>query len=271
MTDENTPAAEQPSGNVTLDVVRAALGDADPFQTNASKLRAVIGRGSTTTVQKYLEEIRDERIAAMQPAASEAAPRPPADVVDAIWTAAWTAAQTKTLLRLEKLSAERDGLALKSEAQVSDLMAANTRIEELDAEIEQARTDLTAAQEQAASDVQAAQAAAQANIDALTALQAEFEKFRLEAAHAAETAAQDKAAALAQMQVAYDKLKSDSDHAAELAKRDLENQRLAMQSTIDHLNNQVSEMKAMRIVAAAPAPALTATGGGTAGAGEGPA
>ena len=52
-----TPAAP---ARVTRDDVLAALGDTDPTRTNASAIRALIGRGGNTTIQRLLDEIRAE-------------------------------------------------------------------------------------------------------------------------------------------------------------------------------------------------------------------
>lgn len=90
MTD-STPAA----GPVTIDDVRAALAENDPSGTNAGALRKVLGRGSLSTIQKHLDAIRAE-LAAPALQALGAAPDAPKELVQAVWVAAWTAAQART-------------------------------------------------------------------------------------------------------------------------------------------------------------------------------
>ena len=121
-------------GNVTLDLVRSTLieHEIDPFATNASKVRELLGRGSFQTIQKHLTIVRNERIAAQAPTTTDTIPRPPADIVESLWAAAWTAAQAKTLTRLDALSTERDGLAASVEAMTGDLGAATSQLDEME-------------------------------------------------------------------------------------------------------------------------------------------
>ena len=70
----------QNTGPVTLDDVRAAIGDTDPSTTNASKLRAALGRGSQSTIQKHLDFIRAELAAAAPSLEATAAPEVPKEL-----------------------------------------------------------------------------------------------------------------------------------------------------------------------------------------------
>jgi hypothetical protein len=225
-------AAVPAAGPVTLDDVRAALGDIAPGETNANKLRAVIGRGSFATIQKHIETLRAQRIAAAQPVAEQSIPKPPQDAVEMLWAAAWGAAQTKTLARLEGLSAERDGLLMQSQSQAADIASLAEQLDTLESSFQSQAAALKVAQESAEAQVLSAKTA-------LERLSAE-----LVSAHAEIT-----------------KARSDAKHAAELAARDAVIAQQAMQSAIDRLTDQLSESKALHIAHAmqppvqAPAPA----------------
>ena len=86
---------EVTQANITLEDVRQALADTDPNATNASRLRALIGRGSLATIQKHLDAIRVEQ--APQPLQSTTdAPVAPKDLIQGLWSAAWQSAQAQT-------------------------------------------------------------------------------------------------------------------------------------------------------------------------------
>ena len=112
MIDQN-PA---PARGVSIDEVRAVLAGIDPNQTNASKVRSLLGRGSFETIQKHLGTLRQElATAAMPPMNVDQAPAMPAEAVAAVWQAAYSAAQVQTLRRVGTLAAERDAALLKLE------------------------------------------------------------------------------------------------------------------------------------------------------------
>lgn len=207
-------------GPVTIDDVRLALGETSPVDTNASKIRAVLGRGSFATIQKHLDALRAQRVAAAQPAAEQSVPKPPAEAVDMLWAAAWGAAQTKTLARLESLSAERDGLQATAAAQAADVSALTEQLDTVEAQ----------ANAQAVAQA-AAQAAAQEQSAAAAALAIE-QQAALTAVQAALTAAQ-----------------AESAHAKALADRDMQIERQTLQSAIDRMSDQLGELKAQRIAA----------------------
>lgn len=198
------------TANITIDDVRLALCDTSPFDTNAGKLRALIGRGSNATIQRHIDALRATRLAAAQPQAVADAPSVPADLVAAVWSAAWSAAQVRTLGRLESLSAERDGLLASMKAQASDIVAQNEQIESLES-----RVDAHAAE--------------------TGLLQQQFDM-------------QAQALALAQAQLA--RVISETAHAAELAALTAQVERQTLQSANDRLSDQLAELKALHIVAA---------------------
>ena len=209
--------------NITAaDVAQAVEGS--PFHTNASKIRATLGRGSLATIQRHLETMRaQQRIAAAQPLVAAAAPKAPAEVVDSLWLAAFHAAQAQTLLRLESLSSERDGLAAQAVAQSAYVEELLTAVDALEA----AAAAAVAAQAQAAAAQAAAVAAAQAETAAALAGMAE------------------QSAALTTAQAATVAAKQEAANAAAIAIRDAQIQRLEQQMMIDRLNEQLTETKAL--------------------------
>lgn len=211
-------------GPITLEDVRAALGDHDPSSTNASALRAVIGRGSFATIQKHLDAIRAELVPVV-PVAPGTAPTAPAETLAAIWSAAYSAAQVLTLGRLERVTAEREQLTIAVAQQSADLAAALAQVDDM--------TDAAtmAAVNAAEAAAQQAQELAKAQADALAATEA-----------------------LQGTRSALERMKADAEHAAALATRDAQIAAQAMQSTIDRLNDQVSELKSLLIVRTTPAP-----------------
>ena len=90
-----TEITQAQQANITFDDVRQALADTDPNATNASRLRALIGRGSLATIQKHLDAIRVEQ--APQPLqAIGDAPSAPKDLLQSLWSSAWQSAQAQT-------------------------------------------------------------------------------------------------------------------------------------------------------------------------------
>lgn len=207
---ENVNAA---TGPVSFDDVAQALGDADPSGTNASKLRAVIGRGSFATIQKHLDTIRAQRAPAL-PVAPGAVPLAPADAVAAIWGAAWAHAQAVTLARLERLSAERDAAQALAAAQAQDVAGLASEIDTMTA----------AAQVQ-----QAAQAQA------------------LEVAQATATEASERAAVLAQELASarseIERVTAAAAQAQALAQREAQIERQALQTALERQIDKYTELK----------------------------
>ena len=176
---------------------------------------------SLGTIQKHLDALRAQRIAAAQPAAELNVPKAPAEAVEMLWAAAWGAAQTKTLARLELLSAERDGLLMQTQAQAQDIVSLTEQLDTLDASFQVQAEALRVAQQSALAEMQAAKDSLQAQADELAATKA-----------------------------ALAKAQSDSEHAAALAVRDAQIERQTMRMTIDRLTEQLSEVRALHIVQA---------------------
>jgi len=138
---------------VTLDDVRQAIGDTDPAKTSASKVRALLGRGSFETIQRHIVALRQEAIARADPeAAREGIPLAPTDVVNLIWTAAYTAARVEVLVRINRLASERDearewaaSLGRDIETLTAGLDDAQRRIERHERDLDEVRRGKDAA------------------------------------------------------------------------------------------------------------------------------
>jgi hypothetical protein len=144
MTDSTpTPAA---TGPVTLDDVRAALADTDPSTTNASALRKLIGRGSLSTIQRHLDTIRAEGV--QQPLeVGSTAPDAPRDLIAAVWSHAWTAAQARTAAALAEAQAEQARTAAALAVAQADAAAAQAEADEAGQELAALRAALADAQQ----------------------------------------------------------------------------------------------------------------------------
>lgn len=207
----NTPPAA--TGAITRADVLAAIGDTDANATNANALRGIIGRGSMATIQKHLADIRAERLPVL-PTAPGAIPAAPAEAVAAIWTAAWAQAQVQTLGRLEAVTSERDAATARAATLAQDLTAMTVEIDTLNEELDKAKAVATAAEQSHAVELSTAKAAQVQLENALLVEQREIEKL---------TAAAKSAEAL--------------------ALRDAQLKDQAHQSAINHLLDQVAELK----------------------------
>jgi DNA repair exonuclease SbcCD ATPase subunit len=230
MTDTTqTPAV---ASRVTLDDVRAVLNGTDLHSTNASKVRTLLGgRGSFETIQKHLNTLRAElAAAAAPPVAADQVPVMPADAAQAMWVAAWTAAQVQTLRRTELLAAERDAALLKLETMSQDLADQVQTMDAQAGELERAAAAVAAVQAAHLADLEKSKAdLAVAAADRAQVVQ-ELERTRQELAQA----------------------RADAAHAAELA----ESGRVMMREELARLTDQVGELKAHLYKRAESAPAV---------------
>lgn len=196
MTDTTQAPA---TGRVTIDDVRTVLEGADPNQTNASKVRALLGgRGSFETIQKHLGTLRAElaAAAAAPPVAADAVPALPAETAQAMWQAAWVAAQVQTMKRAELLASERDAALLKLETMSQDLAAQVQTMDAQAGELERAAAAVAAVQaahladlEKSKADLAVAAADRAQVVQELERARQELAKVQADAAHAAEIAA----------------------------------------------------------------------------------
>jgi hypothetical protein len=108
VTNATAAAEEQKQKNITRDDVRVALADVDPNNTNSGRIREILGRGSLATIQKYLEELRAEKVPQVQQVSE--VPNAPKDLINAVWQAAYQAAQSQSF------SLVATSIALKDQA-----------------------------------------------------------------------------------------------------------------------------------------------------------
>ena len=139
---------------VTLEDVRAALGDEDPRQTNAAVVRQRLGRGSFGTIQRHLVRLREEVSGGDKQGAvdRQASPPPMPDEVSNHFRAAWAAAavfaERQFAQRLAQLERERDALAADLATVRADLDAATASIEEAEAARQRAEEARAKAEEE---------------------------------------------------------------------------------------------------------------------------
>lgn len=211
------------TGPVTLDDVRAALGETDANNTNAGAVRKLLGRGSLSTIQKHLDAIRAEGAAQALEVAG-AAPDAPKDLLNAIWAHAWSAAQSRTAGALAAAQQEVQVLTQALAVAQQDAVAAQTEADEAEQTLVAVQVQLKTAEDAHAQELAVvhAQAAEQATAQAQALAEAR-------AALAASQAAQ----ALAQAQ-----------HEAGIA---------ALRGEVDRLVSQLADLRAA-LGRSAPAP-----------------
>lgn len=208
---------QQPTLRVTKQDVLEALGDTDPFRTNAGALRAKLGRGGNSTIQKLLEEIRAERTTPAKPVDIEAPlPPAPAELISAVWAACWRQSQLQTFARLDAAQQELSQLKESSTVLKSDHEALCSDVDDL-------REALTAQRDENAALVEQLSQVAAKHANEVVQL-----RTKLEEANAALAAA---------------KLELAQTH--ELMQRDSELKDLAHRNDREHLLNQLAELKAL--------------------------
>ena len=185
-----TDMTQTPAARLTLDDVRAALAGTDPNQTNANKVRAILGnRGSFETIQKHLGTLRAERGTAAAPSVdADQVPALPAEAARAMWAAAWTAAQVQTLRRAEALAAERDAALLKLETMGADITGLVATVDEQASKLEEAAATVAKSQAEHLFEVARLGAELSEAKELIERNRVKLEKARADAAHAAELA-----------------------------------------------------------------------------------
>lgn len=202
------------TGPVTFDDVLRAIRDDDPSGTNASKLRAIIGRGSFATIQKHLEAIRAQRARASQPAELKTPEAPPELL--SMWGAAVAVAVAQVRTRLDQVVQERDSLAQSLAVAYADVEALAGELETMAARADAAGAD--AAQQ-------------------ITQLQT------LAAEHAQALQAQGEAAATLQAKLSQQV--TEGLQQIQLGELQAQLSAQALQTTIDRLTDQVGELKSL--------------------------
>ena len=169
---------------VTLEDVRAALGDEDPRQTNAAVIRQRLGRGSFGTIQRHLVRLREEVSGGNKPGAvtPQASLPMPDDVLSgfrAAWSAAVIFAERHFSQRLAQVEGERDAIAADLATARADLEAATAAIEAAEEErqrAEEARAEAEEARKRAEEARAAAEAAAETARQQLAVVEARAER-----------------------------------------------------------------------------------------------
>ena len=232
MTDTTQALAIQSSSRVTIDDVRTAIEGTNPNQTNASKVRTLLGnRGSFDTIQKHLGTLRAElAAAAMPPVAADQVPALPADAAQAMWVAAWTAAQVATMARAEKLASERDAALLKLETMGQDLADQVQTLDTQAANLDQSAATVAKVQADHLADVARLEAEHLKTMGQLEDAKQWVDRYRRE----------------------VEKTQADAAHAAELA----EGGRVMMREELARLTDQVGELKAHLYKRAEASPAV---------------
>lgn len=206
---------------VSFDDVAQALGDTDPGSTNASKLRAIIGRGSFATIQRHLDTIRAQRAQTLNPEYVETPPAPPELL--SMWGAAVAVAVAQVRTRLDSVVQERDALG-------QALASARGDIEALASELESAATQADEAGAQLRQQLAEAQALAAKHAEVLQ-----------EQGRAAEALKAQHAEALAQLNAQV----AEARQQVQLGELQAQLGAQALQATIDRLTDQVGELKSL--------------------------
>ena len=175
-----------------------------------------------STVQKHLDSIRAELDKPVLVADGEI-PAAPRDALDALWRAAWAAAQLHTAAAMATALLERDQARQQLETARGDL-------DGMDMELTTAQVLASSAAQQAQA-AQAAQAGLQA---ALQAAQAQAEAQAQEAAQALAQAQTEAQAAMATVEAA---------HALEIAHA--ETRIATLQGQLDRMVEQLAEVKSL--------------------------
>jgi hypothetical protein len=140
---------ERPAGAVTLDEVRQAVGDTDPHKTNAAAIRRAIGRGSLSTIQKHLDALRQQRMAAVEASdqgdtAAVEAPEAPNDIVrgmHGLWGAAYGLALASVQSRLIAAQERVAELEELRRAQSLEIEALTELVDQVEEARDQARDE----------------------------------------------------------------------------------------------------------------------------------
>lgn len=172
-TDINTNAAAAATGPVTLDDVRAAIGDSDANSTNAGALRKLLGRGSQTTIQKHLDFIRAE-LATPELEAVSAAPDAPKELIQSVWATAWAMAQARSAGALAASQQKTESLTAALAIARADAEAATLAVDEMTATLIQQQEFSIKQSDENTKLLEAAQGELQAQAQQVTALRDEL-------------------------------------------------------------------------------------------------
>jgi len=141
---------EQPTGPVTLEDVREAIGDTDPHRTNAATIRLTLGRGSLSTIQRHLETLRRQQSAGQGHEAAQdeiVAPEAPKGLLRGLWEAAYglaLATVQNRLIAAQERAAELEGIR---QAQCEEIEAMAELVDQAEAERDAALVEARAARD----------------------------------------------------------------------------------------------------------------------------
>ena len=232
-TDATTTSQEQDQAPqaqaqrpVTIEDVRAALGDTDPHSTNSAALRKIIGRGGGGNIQKHLEAIRAERLVQTLEVAGPA-PDMPKELMTSVWQHIWSAAQARTAGALAKAQQQNQLLTAALEVAKADAASALDDVDAIRIQLDTKSLEC----EKIESKFE----------ETFDNLAKEFDDFKLTSEkqlEATKVEAQKKDA---------DRLKEVGDlkHQIDLIQRDREIEKKTLQSTIDKLVEQLTEYKSL--------------------------
>jgi len=232
-------AVKQKPSKITMEEVVSALkiieerGEGDVFNTNWKEVRKITLHGGGGTIQKFMDDIRSEILSSRLKAVSTShneveAQKPPEGLLESVWTNVWSAAQVLTLSRIEMLTVERDGLLESNQSQINDSTSMMNFINSLEEKSEVDMKKISDLEVMVEHEVAKLTSEFEVNINKLN-LEVETTKKELEISKSnLEKVISDAAHA-----------KENSDLRAEIAKN-------AMQTTIDNLNDQISNLKSFR-------------------------
>lgn len=215
------PGARTSEGSISYADVLHVLGAEDPHRTNAGVLRERLGRGSQATIQRHLDAIRAELAAQALPAPAKELPMAPVETMQALWAAAYTAAEVKTFVRLERLATERDALVLRVSTQSTDLEAAALAVDQL-------RGRVVELESKAVADAATSSAA-------LAVLEVKLSQ----ASEVNEA-----------LKVVLERTQIDAAHAAQVAEKDHTIERQTLQGVIERQQEMLAQLRSLQIVAA---------------------
>ena len=138
---QNTILAHEPFASdppVSMEDVQAVVNDDPSAITSGAKIRAKLGRGGLSTIQKHLRVIREDRalmaiLAATPQSTAPAPPAMPAALAGNLWNTAWASAQQIWLGHSSIVTAERDTARKLLAEERTDIMEVRDDLEKSEA------------------------------------------------------------------------------------------------------------------------------------------
>jgi chromosome segregation ATPase len=135
---------------ISIEDVRRVVGDANPHDVGAQRVREVLGSGSLSTIQRALASLREEwdRQQAL-PVLEVRTPPAPQDVLAGLWSAAYEAATARVQNHLADQATKLLGAQEALKTASGDLMEAQAEVDRLADELDTAKVKRGAALEAA--------------------------------------------------------------------------------------------------------------------------